>query len=169
MQPSEEYFPIVTEDGAIVGKETRSKVHSGSFLLHPVVHLHVFNPEGELYLQKRSLDKDIQPGKWDTSVGGHVQYGEEIQNALRREVFEELGIKEFEPTFAFKYPFRSTIEYELVHTYYTVYNGTIIPNPDEITEGRFWKLSEIDEVLGHNILTPNFEKEYRQLIDFIRK
>ena len=73
-----EHFPIVNENGEIIGKATRTECHSGSFLLHPVVHLHVFNSRGELYLQKRAENKDIQPGKWDTSVGGHVDYGEEI-------------------------------------------------------------------------------------------
>lgn len=169
MQSIEEYLPIVTNEGSVIGKTTRTNVHSGSFLLHPVVHLHVFNPEGELYMQKRSMDKDIQPGKWDTSVGGHVQYGEKISDALQREVSEELGISDSEPIFAFKYTFRSAIEYELVHTYYTVYSGIITPCPDEISEGKFWKLNEIEDVLGNNILTPNFEREYQRLIEFVRK
>lgn len=168
MQSSDEYYPIVAEDGTVVGKSTRSKVHSGSFLLHPVVHLHVFNPEGELYLQKRAMNKDIQPGKWDTSVGGHVNYGETIPKALQREAFEELGITGFEPVFAFRYAFRSAIEYELVHTYYTVYSGNITPSPDEISEGKFWKLNDINDIFGQNILTPNFEREYEKLIEFIR-
>ena len=46
-------------------------------LLHPVVHLHVMREGGFLYLQKRAMDKDIQPGKWDTAVGGHVDFGEQ--------------------------------------------------------------------------------------------
>ena len=80
----EELFPLVDEDGNQIGKATRRECHSGTMLLHPVVHLHVFNAKGELYLQKRSTDKDIQPGKWDTSVGGHVDYGETVENALKR-------------------------------------------------------------------------------------
>jgi len=67
-----EYFPLVDEWGNVIGKATRQECHSGSFLLHPVVHLHILNNRGELYLQKRVMNKDIQPGKWDTSVGGHV-------------------------------------------------------------------------------------------------
>ncbi|MBO7626585.1 MAG: NUDIX domain-containing protein, partial [Paludibacteraceae bacterium] len=95
----DELFPIIDEDGNVIGKATRRECHSGSMLLHPVVHLHVFNSKGELYLQKRSLSKDIQPGKWDTAVGGHVDYGEEIETALRREAREELGITEYTPVF----------------------------------------------------------------------
>ena len=89
---SEEIFPVVDAAGNVVGKATRGECHGGSMLLHPVVHLHVFNSRGELYLQKRPAWKDIQPGRWDTAVGGHVDYGETIAEALRREVREELGI-----------------------------------------------------------------------------
>ena len=72
---NEEVFPLVNEDGTIIGKATRSFCHSGSKALHPVVHLHILNDRGEIYLQKRSMKKDIQPGKWDTAVGGHIDFG----------------------------------------------------------------------------------------------
>lgn len=104
---SEEIFPVVDAAGNVVGKATRGECHGGSMLLHPVVHLHVFNSRGELYLQKRPAWKDIQPGRWDTAVGGHVDYGETIAEALRREVREELGITDFVPGAVAVYPFRA--------------------------------------------------------------
>ena len=64
-----EKFPIVDEEGHVIGSATRGECHSGSKLLHPVVHLHVFNSKGEVYLQRRPDWKDSQPGKWYTSVG----------------------------------------------------------------------------------------------------
>ena len=82
---SEELLPIVEEDGHIIGAATRGECHGGSKLLHPVVHLHVFDREGRLYLQRRPMWKDIQPGKWDTAVGGHVDLGEDVETALKRE------------------------------------------------------------------------------------
>jgi len=159
-----EYFPIVTEDGEVIGKASRKECHSGSFLLHPVIHLHVFNPRGELYLQKRAMDKDIQPGKWDTAVGGHVDYGEKIEHALRREVREELGMTEFAPTFVKRYKFVSDREAELVHSYYTVYDGAIVVDPVEISEGKFWKITDIENQLGKEVFTPNFENEFNTVI-----
>ena len=66
---NQEIFPLVDEAGNVTGSATRGVCHNGSHLLHPVVHLHVFNSRGEVYLQKRPDWKDIQPGKWDTAVG----------------------------------------------------------------------------------------------------
>lgn len=93
---SEEILPIVDESGLVIGKATRGECHGGLMLLHPVVHLHVFDREGRLFLQRRPYWKEIQSGKWDTSVGGHVDYGENVEDALRREALEELGMQKFE-------------------------------------------------------------------------
>lgn len=162
----EEWFPLVNEAGETVGKATRKECHSGSKLLHPVVHLHIFDAGGRLYLQKRSMRKDIQPGKWDTAVGGHVDFGETIEEALRREVREELGIKEFVPEFVMRYVFESAIEKELVNTFRTIYEGPFLPDREEIDEGRFWSLEEIEAALGKGLFTPNFEGEYNKLKAF---
>lgn len=160
-----EYFPIVDEEGKQIGKASRLECHSGSFLLHPVVHLHVLNSEGQLYLQKRCEAKDIQPGKWDTSVGGHVDYGETIAHALLREVKEELGIHSFDPVFIHRYKFISDVECELVHSYYCIYDGQIKPDPNEISEGRFMSLSDIRQQMGKDYFTPNFESEFKLLTE----
>lgn len=159
-----EIFPIVDACGRTIGKATRGECHNGSKILHPVVHLHVFNSQGELYLQKRALDKDIQPGKWDTAVGGHIDYGEGVTNALRREAREELGITAFEPVLIGRYVFESEIEKELVNTFFTLYDGNISPDRDEVERGEFWSIKKIEESLDHEIFTPNFENEYRRIL-----
>ena len=159
----EELFPLVNEMGETIGKATRKECHSGSKQLHPVIHLHIFNDAGELYLQKRSMTKDIQPGKWDTAVGGHIDYGETVEEALRREVREELGITAFTPQFITRYVFESAIEKELVNTFRTIYNGEIKPDTEELDGGRFWSLEEIKSNLGQNVFTPNFEQEFKRL------
>ena len=159
----EEWFPLVNEEGETIGKATRKECHSGSKMLHPVVHLHIFNEAGDLYLQKRSMNKDIQPGKWDTAVGGHIDYGETVEEALRREVREELGITDFVPRFITRYVFESAIEKELVNTYRTTYEGPVTPDPSELDCGRFWSSAEILENIGKGVFTPNFEGEYKRL------
>ena len=159
-----EIFPVVDLSGRVVGRATRGECHGGSMLLHPVVHLHVFNSRGELYLQRRPLWKDIQPGRWDTAVGGHVDYGESVEEALRREVREELGIVDFKPEAVAVYPFRSEREYELVHVYRTFYDGAIRPS-DELDGGRFWTPREIRENFGKGVFTPNFEGEVFRILN----
>ena len=159
----EEWFPLVDEAGNIIGRATRRECHNGSKRLHPVVHLHIYNKEGDLLLQRRSQTKDIQPGKWDTAVGGHVDYGESIEEALRREAREELGIKSFEAEVMARYVFESDIEKELVHTYRTIYEGPFTLNKEELDDARFWRIDEIESQLGKGIFTPNFEREYNRL------
>lgn len=161
---SQELFPIVDESGHVTGKATRGECHGGSMLLHPVVHLHVFNSRGELYLQKRPDWKDIQPGKWDTAVGGHVDYGEGVADALRREAREELGITDFTPVGLEPYVFESARERELVHPHLCIYDGPVRPT-DELSGGRFWTAAEIEAALGRGILTPNFESEWERIRD----
>lgn len=155
-------FPVVDPEGNILSAATRGECHNGSKLLHPVVHLHVFNHRGELYLQKRPDWKDIQPGKWDTAVGGHVDLGESIEIALRREVSEELGITEFSPELLTSYVFESDRERELVFAHKTVYTGEIHPS-EELADGRFWTIDEIKAALGKGIFTPNFEQEFTRV------
>ena len=158
----QERFPIVDEEGTVIGQATRGECHSGTKLLHPVVHLHVFDTQGRIYLQKRPEWKDIQPGKWDTAVGGHIDYGETREEALHREVREELGITDFTPIFMGKYVFESQREKELVYVHRTIYNGAIQPSQDELDGGRFWSMEEIREAIGKGILTPNFESEFQR-------
>lgn len=161
---AEEIFPVVDELGNVIGRATRGQCHSGSKILHPVVHLHVRDSAGRLYLQKRSMSKDIQPGKWDTAVGGHIDYGEDVMTALRREAREELGLTEFEPVKLFSYVFESDVERELVNSFTAVVDESQISvDPVEIDEGRFWELTEIDFNLGKGVFTPNFEHEYSML------
>lgn len=165
----EEWFPLVNEEGETIGKATRRECHSGSKLLHPVVHLHIFNTVGDIYLQKRSMKKDIQPGKWDTAVGGHVDLGETVEEALRREVREELGITHFNPQFLMRYVFESAVEKELVNTFEACYEGPFAPDPEELEAGRFWTQEEIQLNLGRGVFTPNFEQEYQRIQSFKHK
>ncbi len=160
MDNTNELFPIVDEEGNTLGVISRGEAHNGSRVLHPVVHLHLFNTSGALYLQRRPLWKDIQPGRWDTACGGHIAYGETPEEALLREVSEELGITAFIPTPLGRYVFDSKRERELVYVNKAIYDGVVTPNTEELDGGRFWSKEEILDAMGKGILTPNFEQEY---------
>lgn len=156
----DEMFPLVDEQGNIIGAISRGQAHDGTKKLHPVVHLHVFNSKGDIYLQKRPSWKDIQPSKWDTACGGHIDLGEDIRTALEREVREELGITDYIPQDMGHYVFESQREKELVYVHKTIYDGEIQPNKEELDGGKFWSRDEILSNIGKNIFTPNFENEY---------
>ncbi len=159
-----EIFPLVDEDGMVIGSATRGECHSGSMLLHAVVHLQLFNSKGEIYLQHRPAWKDIQPSRWDTAVGGHIDLGETPLEALNREAREELGIEGFEATFVTKYIFSSAVELELVYCYRAIFDGVVTPSA-ELDGGRFWSRDEIEEAIKKgDLLTPNFTNEYRSTI-----
>ncbi|MFC1641111.1 NUDIX domain-containing protein [Myxococcota bacterium] len=164
MASSDESFPLVNELGTVIGRTQRSEAHKNPALMHPVVHCLVSDGDGRLLLQLRSRHKDVQPGKWDTSVGGHVSWGETIEQALARELREELGLDagQCAPSFLYRYVMRSEIETELVHTYCCRTEGPFVPQPEEIQELRFWTLAGIEAALGHGQFTPNFEDEFQR-------
>jgi isopentenyldiphosphate isomerase len=160
----EEQLEIVNEKGEVVGLAPRSVIHGNPALIHRVVHVLAFDPDGKLLLQKRARDKDVAPGRWDTSVGGHVGIGEELSSSARREMEEELGITDCGMEYLYSYTHTSQNETELVTTYRCMYSGEIAFNRDEIDEVRYWSLDEIEEVLGKEILSGHFEHEFRMYL-----
>ena len=160
---NEEWVPLVDEQGKITGQAPRSQVHSGSKLLHPVVHLHVINHNKAILLQKRPMSKQIQPGKWDTSVGGHITVGETLEQALKKEAFEEIGLVDFSVKMLKIYKWESDIEAELVYLFTTFDFKNIKVHSDEVDEARFWTKNQIENQLGKNVLTPSFEHEFELL------
>lgn len=160
---SNEWFPVVDANGFVVGRSTREYCHSGAKPLHPVIHIHIIDRFGRIYLQKRSMKKDIQPGKWDTAVGGHVSYGELILEAVYREASEELGLTSFNPVYLKSYEFESEVERELVNIFAAVGSFDLHPDLDEVDEGRWWDVEDIDSSIGKGVFTPNFESEFQMI------
>ncbi len=159
----EEWLPLVNEQGEIIGKAPRSVCHRGEKLLHPVVHLHVLNNQKHVYLQKRPLNKLVQPGKWDTAVGGHISAGETLETALKREAWEEIGLQNFSARLVKTYRWDSDIESELVYSFVSHDFKSIHLHSEEVEEGRFWTPKQIESSIGQGVFTPNFEHEYQLL------
>ncbi len=154
----EEILEIINERGEVVGSAARSEIHGNPSLMHRVVHVLVFNGKGELLLQKRSMSKDVAPGRWDTSVGGHVELGESIEEAARRELLEELGVSA-EPRFLYSYVHSNDYETEMVFTYGCVHEGPFKFNREEIDVVRFLRLEEVQATSMGFVLSDNFKQE----------
>lgn len=163
----EEFLEIVNEKGEVIGHAKRSDVHGNPSLIHKVVHVLVFNKKGEILLQKRALNKDVAPGRWDTSVGGHVGIGENLFFSSKREMQEELGINGVDVEFLYSYIHRNNYESELVTTFKCIYDGEIFFNKQEIDEVKFWTFDEIKNAMGKKILSDNFENEFIAYLNYL--
>jgi isopentenyldiphosphate isomerase len=163
---TDEHLEVVSIKGEVIGYAPRAEIHGNPSLIHRVIHVLVFNKKGELLLQKRSQDKDVAPGKWDTSVGGHVGIGEELLFSSGREMHEELGITGCELEHLYSYIHSNSYETELVTTYRCIYEGNFSFNKSEIEEIRFWSFDQIKEALGRKILSDNFEHEFRSYLSY---
>lgn len=159
MSMQEEMLEIVDRDGNTLSIAPRSQIHGNPSLLHKVVHVLVFNDKGDLLLQKRAMNKDVAPGKWDTSVGGHVSAGEDLTTSAQRETEEELGFIPDDFKYLYSYIHSNPYESELVFTHSCLHNGPFKFNANEIDEIRFWSIAEIKVVMGKGILSDNFESE----------
>ncbi|UCF37070.1 MAG: NUDIX domain-containing protein [Acidobacteriota bacterium] len=164
-----EYFEVVDVSGNVIGKALRSECHGNPLLAHRAVHIFVRNAVGEYFLQKRSAAKDIQPGKWDTSVGGHLQPGESYEEAALRELEEELGVR-LDPLEGLNrlsrrhdYIWRTAVETEHIRTFELEHEGPFRLQLEEIDAGAFWSLSDLREAVGQEVFTPNLEEELRLL------
>lgn len=158
-----EWVPLVTEEGKVVGSAPRPLVHNGSHWLHPVVHLHVFSSDNRLLLQLRPKTKKIQPGKWDTAVGGHISMGENLPDALKRETYEEIGLTNFNAQHTRTYVWHCDVEDEYVFVFQTFNDGPFsTKNIGEVDTLRFWSFEELKDAIGKNILTPNIERELQE-------
>jgi isopentenyldiphosphate isomerase len=171
MSENEEFLDVVNEKGEFISSHPRSKIHGNPELLHQVVHVLVFDPQGRLILQKRPMTKDVAPGKWDTSVGGHVSSGESLELSMEREMAEELGIpaSSAKPSFLYQYIHGNDYESELVHTYACHFAGEIKFDQTEIDAVKAFSLEDIRNNLGTGLFSDNFEHEFQNYLDFMGK
>jgi isopentenyldiphosphate isomerase len=171
MKKNEEYFDIVDDSGKIIGKASRSECHGNPALIHRTVHAVVYHPDGRILLQKRSKNKDIQPEKWDTAVGGHLDCGEDFQTAAVREIKEELGISVnfSELEYLADAEIRNDIESENIKIYKLISSGPFKFQKEEISEIRFWKIDELRTAVSETpeLFTPNLLTEL-ELLEIIK-
>ncbi|MBT7302685.1 MAG: NUDIX domain-containing protein [Victivallales bacterium] len=160
-----ELFEIVNKHDQVIGRAPRAECHGNPALLHRTAHVVVFSADGRLLLQKRAANKDIQPGKWDTAVGGHLAPGETYEQGARREMHEELGVPGDLPlTWLFRTRIRNDIESENVGVFQLTYNGPFHAQEEEIDELKFWCPGSLRRALGTGIFTPNLELEIHRLL-----
>ena len=160
----EEYFDIYDAQGNHIGTAPRRQCHGDPSLIHRTAHVVVIHPEtGNILLQKRNMTKDIQPGKWDTAVGGHLALGENFETGAKRELAEELGIKNAELFHIFDSKIRNEIESEDVRVFGAFIADGFTFDPGEIDEIRFWDRAALENPENCKDFTPNLITELELL------
>jgi len=150
--PQDEVFPVVNEHGEVIGTTTRGEAHRNRALIHPAIGIFVFNPRGELLLQKRSATKDLGPNCWTISVGGHVRYGGEPKETAVREAEEEVGLTIPRDQLMLIGEILTATEIESEYWYLYRYDMPeefpLKAHPDEVAELRFVSLKELRSMIG---------------------
>lgn len=164
---ADELYDVVDDAGRVIGQATRAEVHADRNLIHRAVHVLIFRPDGRLIMQLRAQSKDVEPGKWDTSVGGHLNAGEDWMTAARRETQEEMRLSGVPLEFLYEHQYRSPRESEDIRTYRAIYAGPVHPQALEISAARDWTPEEISARRGRGVFTRSFEEEWRLYQDFL--
>lgn len=145
MVGNEEMFYVVDEDDNVVGYAPRSECHDKG-LIHRSVYVIVINDRGEIFIQKRSLKKDLYPGYYACSASGHVEYGESYEEAARRELLEELGIEAPLKEIC-KFKCFSDVEREISALFICRHNGPFRLNSEEVSGGEFISIEDLERII----------------------
>lgn len=144
----DEVFDVVNERDEVIGQRPRSEVHRLG-LMHRAIHVLVFNAAGQVFLQKRSMAKDRQPGLWDSSASGHVDSGEDYDSCAVRELREEIGLElGAPPQRLFKLPASAQTDQEHVWIYRCEAEGPFQLDPHEIERGGWFSAEEVTRDLA---------------------
>lgn len=139
----DEWFDVVNDRDEVIGRELRRDVHARG-LWHRAVHALVFNGAGAVFLQKRSMLKDLSPGLWDSSCSGHLDAGEDYDGAVVRELREEIGLQvTVSPERWFRIEACAETGWEFVWVYRLRSDGPLTLEPLEIQYGEWVAPAEV--------------------------
>lgn len=156
-----EYFYVVDENDKIVSKATRQECHVKG-LLHRAVDIVIINSKHEILLQKRSVTKDLYKGYWAISASGHVTYGDSYEEAAKREMEEEIGIKtKLDKLFDFRK--RAGNDNEVIRAFLGKHDGPFTINKKEVNFVKFFSLDEINIMLKKEKFTSSTIEIFKRI------
>ena len=150
----DEIVVIVDKKNNIIGAVTRSEMRSKG-LIHRAAYILVFNSVGSIFVQKRTMSKDVYPGYYDIAAGGVVLYGETYDESAIRELEEELGIRDVPLTRLFDFYHKDEINRIWGRAYTCVYDGKIVLQKEEVESGSFHEVDEVIRMSEHELYTPD--------------
>lgn len=155
-----ELFVVVDENDNIIDYRRREECHSDKSLIHRSTGIVIFNNKGKILVQKRSQTKDLYPGYFTISCAGHVKKDEEYEDAAKREMFEEIGIK-VPLKFINKKLLKLPLETEFDTLFTAVYDGQFKTSKDEVESVEFVDPESIKDL--QDKLTPYAILSFKRL------
>ena len=154
MGAAEEIVAIVDEDNTVVGSAPRKEMRAKA-LPHRATYVLVFNARGHLYLQKRTMTKDVFPGYYDPAAGGVVLAGESYEQGALREVEEEMGVRGVPLTPLFRFYHQDKHNRVWGAAFSCVYDGTVVLQEEEVESGAFMAVPDILRMAQTEPFTPD--------------
>ena len=143
-QRADELFDVVDGQDRVTSQARRADVHAQK-LLHRAIHVLVFDRAGRVFLQRRSMAKDVAPGRWDSSCSGHLDAGEDYDGAAVRELGEEIGLALSAPPERWlRLEACAQTGWEFVWVYRLEHEGPFRLHPAEIMDGAWYEPAEVD-------------------------
>jgi len=156
-ESADECLWALDSKGRVIGKKRRGECHRRG-IIHRAVHVIVFDRRRRIFVKKRSRSKDMFPGQWETSVGGHVTYGDDTKETAARELMEELGLVE-SPICLGRFSYRGEEEKENITLFYVVTKKRPKLNRSEATKGEYLTIHKLEKVLSRRTFVDGTEEE----------
>ena len=145
---------LVDANDKEVGVEEKMKAHQNGGKLHRAISVFVFNAKGETMIQRRALTKYHAAGQWANTACSHPYPGESTEAAAHRRLKEEMGFDcEIREEFPFVYNAdvgKGLTEREYDHIFFGRYDGSPIPNSDEVGDWKWIGLDDLQRDIADN-------------------
>jgi isopentenyl-diphosphate Delta-isomerase len=160
--PQEELVVLLDEQGEAIGTTPKRSVHHADTPLHLAFSCYLFDDTGRLLMTRRALHKPTWPGAWTNSVCGHPAPGEPIEDAVRRRVFDEVGVRAqgvrlMLPGFRYRAVMpNGVVENEMCPVFVASTSDDLAPNPDEVDDATWvdWSLFRSGVLDGSREISP---------------
>jgi isopentenyldiphosphate isomerase len=160
----QELVVIVDEKNSIIGSSPRSVMRKEGHI-HRATYILVFNSKGQLFVQDRTMTKDIFPGYHDLCTGGVVLAGETNEVSAKRELAEELGITDLQLTFLFDFYGEYAGQKVWGKVFSCISDGPFILQPEELTGGAFYDIDDIKSLIGIEPCTPDSVYVFKRYLE----
>ena len=154
MTPGDEIVLIVDEQNQEVAQVSRRVMREGG-LIHRACYILVFNRSQEIFVQKRTMSKDIYPGYLDVATGGVVLAGEPYELSAKRELAEELGVRKATLTPHFDFYHEADNNRVWGRVFSCMAEGPFVLQPEEVEDGFFLGLDAVQAMAATEQFAPD--------------